>query len=230
MTEATQALIIGSTGGIGRALLEQVRASGRYDLVTGLSRSGSPAIEITKEASIASAMEVVAGQGALRLVVIATGFLHSSGIAPEKANRQMSAQALAQAFAVNTIGPALVLKHVLPLLPRSGRSVVMALSAKVGSISDNRLGGWHSYRASKAALNQIVRTCAIELARTHRDAVLVAMHPGTVDTPLSRPFSRSGLDVQQPEDAAGAILAGLDTLTPSESGQFFDRTGERLPY
>ncbi|WP_319019364.1 Rossmann-fold NAD(P)-binding domain-containing protein [Pelagibacterium flavum] len=140
MTEATQALIIGSTGGIGRALLEQVRASGRYDLVTGLSRSGSPAIEITKEASIASAMEVVAGQGALRLVVIATGFLHSSGIAPEKANRQMSAQALAQAFAVNTIGPALVLKHVLPLLPRSGRSVVMALSAKVGSISDNRLG------------------------------------------------------------------------------------------
>ena len=230
MTEATQALIIGSTGGIGRALVEQVRASGRYDLVTGLSRSSSPAIDITDEASIVSAMDAVAGQGALRLVILATGFLHRDAIGPEKANRHLSGEALAQAFAVNTIGPALVLKHVLPLLPRSGRSVVMALSARVGSISDNRLGGWHSYRASKAALNQIVRTCAIELARTHRDAVLVAMHPGTVDTPLSRPFSRTGLDVQQPEDAAGAILAGLDTLTPSQSGQFFDRTGERLPY
>ncbi|HCO56278.1 MAG TPA: C-factor [Pelagibacterium sp.] len=230
MTEATQALIIGSTGGIGRALVEQVRASGRYDLVTGLSRSSSPAIDITDEASIVSAMDAVAGRGVLRLVILATGFLHHGAIGPEKANRHLSGEALAQAFAVNTIGPALVLKHVLPLLPRSGRSVVMALSARVGSISDNRLGGWHSYRASKAALNQIVRTCAIELARTHRDAVLVAMHPGTVDTPLSRPFSRSGLDVQQPEDAAGAILAGLDTLTPSESGQFFDRTGERLPY
>lgn len=230
MTEATQALIIGSTGGIGRALVEQVRASGRYDLVTGLSRSSSPAIDITDEASIVSAMDAVAGQGVLRLVILATGFLHPDAIGPEKANRHLSGEALAQAFAVNTIGPALVLKHVLPLLPRSGRSVVMALSARVGSISDNRLGGWHSYRASKAALNQIVRTCAIELARTHRDAVLVAMHPGTVDTPLSRPFSRSGLDVQQPEDAAGAILAGLDTLTPSESGHFFDRTGERLPY
>ncbi|WP_338607079.1 SDR family NAD(P)-dependent oxidoreductase [Pelagibacterium nitratireducens] len=230
MTEATQALIIGSTGGIGRALVEQVRASGRYDLVTALSRSSSPAIDITDEASIVSAIDAVAGQGVLRLVILATGFLHHGAIGPEKANRHLRGEALAQAFAVNTIGPALVLKHVLPLLPRSGRSVVMALSARVGSIYDNRLGGWHSYRASKAALNQIVRTCAIELARTHRDAVLVAMHPGTVDTPLSRPFSRSGLDVQQPEDAAGAILAGLDTLTPSESGQFFDRTGKRLPY
>ena len=230
MTEATQALIIGATGGIGRALIEQVRASGRYDLVIGLSRSTSPAIDITDEASIASAMEAIAGKGALRLVIIATGFLHRDGIAPEKANRQLSAEAMAQAFAINTIGPALVLKHVLPLLPRSGRSVVMALSAKVGSISDNRLGGWHSYRASKAALNQIVRTAGIELTRTHKEAILVAMHPGTVDTPLSRPFARSGLDVQEPEDAAAAFLAGLDTLTPSDSGGFFDRTGKRLPY
>ena len=230
MTEATQALIIGSTGGIGRALVEQVRASGRYDLVTGLSRSSSPAIDITDEASIVSAIDAVAGQGVLRLVILATGFLHHGAIGPEKANRHLSGEALAQAFAVNTIGPALVLKHVLPLLPRSGRSLVMALSARVGSISDNRLGGWHSYRASKAALNQIVRTCAIELARTHREAILVGMHPGTVDTQLSRPFARSGLDVQQPEGAAGAILAGLERLTPSDSGGFFDRSGHRLPY
>lgn len=230
MAEATQAIIVGSSGGIGRALFDRVRASGRYDQVTGLSRTGKPPLDLTNETSVVDAIKTIAPLGAIRLVIVATGLLHDGTIAPEKSNRQLSVDALARSFAINTIGPALVLKHILPLLPRSGRSLVIVLSAKVGSIGDNQLGGWHSYRASKAALNQIVRTCAIELGRTHKEAVLVAMHPGTVDTPLSRPFSRAGLDVQTPEEAASAILGGLDKLRVADSGGFFDRTGMRLPY
>ena len=122
------------------------------------------------------------------------------------------------------------MKHVLPLLPREGRSVFATLSARVGSIGDNRLGGWHAYRASKAALNQLVRGAAIELGRKRREAICVALHPGTVDTPLSRPFARSGLDVRKPDVAAAEILAVIDALTPADSGGFFDHKGERVAY
>ena len=137
---------------------------------------------------------------------------------------------MAQSFAVNAIGPALILRHFLPLLPRDRRAVVAVLSAKVGSIGDNRLGGWYSYRAAKAALNQIIRTAAVEVRRTHPQAVCAAFHPGTVATGLSRPFAKTGLAVQSPPEAARALLDSIDRLGPHHSGGFFDRFGEPLPW
>ena len=137
---------------------------------------------------------------------------------------------MAHAFAVNAIGPALLMKHFLPLLPRSGRAVFASLSAKVGSIGDNRLGGWYSYRASKAALNQLVHTAAIELARRQPEAICVVLHPGTVATRLSQPFSKSGLEVQTPAASAARLLATIDGLSASDSGGFFNHRGEALPW
>ena len=130
---------------------------------------------------------------------------------------------------MNAIGPALMMKHFLPQLSRSGKSVFATLSAKVGSIGDNRLGGWYSYRASKAALNQLVRTAAIELSRSRPEAICVALHPGTVATPLSAPFAKAGLDVQTPTEAATAILSSIDGLTPLQTGGFFDNRANALP-
>lgn len=224
------AVVVGSSGGIGRALVNAMEASGRFASVIGLGRSTDPALDITDEASIAQSFDQVANVGPLRLVVNAVGFLHGDGYMPEKANSQIDPAHMARSFAINAIGPALVLKHALPRLARDGKAVAATLSAKVGSIGDNRLGGWHSYRASKSALNQIVRTTAIELSRTHREAVCVAIHPGTVATNLSAPFARRGVETQSPDVAANAILACLDGLGPEHNGAFLDRNGDALPW
>ena len=149
---------------------------------------------------------------------------------PEKSWRQLDAANLARAFALNAIGPALIMKHVLPRLPKSGKSVFATLSARVGSIGDNRLGGWYSYRASKAALNQLVRTASIELARRSSDALCIALHPGTVATPLSAPFAASGLEVHTPVAAARHLLAAISQLTTNDNGGFFDWRGQPVPW
>ena len=162
--------------------------------------------------------------------MVTTGFLHGDGFEPEKALKQLAADHMAKAFAVNVIGPALLMKHLLPLLAPQGKSVFAVLSAKVGSIGDNRLGGWHSYRTSKAALNQIVRTAAIELQRRRPDAICVALHPGTVATPLSAPFGKAGLAVQTPAECAARLLAVVDGLAAEATGGFFDPHGEVLPW
>jgi NAD(P)-dependent dehydrogenase (short-subunit alcohol dehydrogenase family) len=224
------AVIIGATGGIGRALVEAARKSGRFRVVLALSRSSDPVLDMESETSIREAAQQAAEQEKIRLVIDATGFLHGDGLQPEKSWRNLEASHMARAFAVNAIGPALLMKHFLPLLPRAGKSAFATLSAKVGSIADNRLGGWYSYRASKAALNQLVRTAAIELKRTHPEALCVALHPGTTETSLSAPFSKAGLTVQTPDISAGAILACLERLGPDASGGFFDHTGDRLPW
>lgn len=236
------AVVIGASGGVGRALCELLRADARYAQVLALGRGTAPGgsavditLDITAEASIEAAAaqiaRAVAGSGAeLRLVIDATGFLHGSGFEPEKTWRQIDAAHMAHAFAVNAIGPALLMKHLLPLLPRSGRAVFASLSAKVGSIGDNRLGGWYSYRASKAALNQLVHTAAIELARRQPQAICVSLHPGTVATRLSGPFSKSGLEVQTPAQCAERLLATIDGLREADSGGFFNHRGEALPW
>ena len=221
------AVVVGASGGIGAALLEELRDRGRFARVIGLSR---PDLDLTDPAGIARAAGHVAASGARALVIVATGLLHGPGIEPEKTIRALDPEAMARAFAVNSIGPALVLKHFLPLMPRDRRSVFAVLSAKVGSIGDNRLGGWYSYRASKAALNQIVRTAAVELRRTHPRAVCVAFHPGTVATGLSRKFAKTGLQVQQPPEAARALLDSIDRLAPEQSGGFLDRFGAPIPW
>jgi NAD(P)-dependent dehydrogenase (short-subunit alcohol dehydrogenase family) len=230
-TSAGLALVVGGQGGIGAALAEALRAQGRYAQVWALGRSSRPAVDLQQEASLAELAQAVIASGlTLKLVINAAGFLHGRGWAPEKSWRELAPEHLAHAFAVNAIGPALLMKHCLPLLPRQGRSVLACLSARVGSIGDNRLGGWYGYRASKAALNQLVHTSAIELRRRHPEAICVVLHPGTVDTGLSAPFARNGLLVQSPEQAAQALLAVIDGLQAEHSGSFYDHHGLPVPW
>ena len=225
------AVVFGASGGIGKALLAALSRDPRYSEVLDFSRSGPLAFDLTDEESIAAAAARITQSGQpVRTVIDATGALAAEGCIAEKSWRQLDPETMARAFQINTIGPALLMKHVLPLLPREGKSVFATLSARVGSIGDNHLGGWYSYRASKAALNQIVRTAAIELKRNNPAAICVALHPGTVDTPFTRPFAKNGLDVQTPEVAAGKILAVIDTLDASRTGAFIDQHGEGIEW
>lgn len=224
------AVVIGSSGGIGAALREALVEGGGFDAVIGLSRQSLPSLDLLEEATVAQAARHVAERGTPHLVLDATGLLSDETLQPEKALRAIDPAAMARSFAINAIGPALLMKHFLPLLPRSAPAIFATLSAKVGSIGDNRLGGWYSYRASKAALNQLVRCAAIELKRTHGAAVCVALHPGTVSTPLSHPFAKVGLEPLSPAEAARDLLAGLARLGPADSGGFFDRNGNPLPF
>lgn len=222
--------MIGASGGIGSALCDTLGACGAFALVLGLHRGATPVLDLRSEASICACAEHAARLGPLRLVVVASGILHGEGLQPEKSWRDLDAARLADAFAINAVGPALVMKHFLPLLPASGKSVFAVLSARVGSITDNRLGGWWGYRASKAALNQFVRNAAIELKRTRPEAACVALHPGTVATRLSAPFARAGLQVQSPATAAGRLLGVIERLGPEDSGGFFDQNGTPIPW
>jgi NAD(P)-dependent dehydrogenase (short-subunit alcohol dehydrogenase family) len=225
------AVIAGASGGIGAALADALEARGTHARIVRLSRRSEPELDVCDEASIARTAAWLEAEGMRpRLVIDATGFLHDDTFRPERALREIDPAHMAKAFAVNATGPALLMKHLLPLLPRQGRSVFATLSARVGSIGDNRLGGWHAYRASKAALNQLVRGAAIELARKRREAICVALHPGTVDTPLSQPFARAGLEVRAPEVAAEEILDVIDGLKPADSGGFLDHKGEKVEY
>jgi hypothetical protein len=225
------AVVFGATGGIGRALTTRLRAHPDFSIVSGYSRSGTITLDLDVESSIEAAAADVGSCGAdVRLLIDATGVLEGQGCVAEKSWRQLDPAAMSRAFAVNAIGPALLMKHFLPLLPRRGKCVFATLSARVGSIGDNRLGGWYSYRASKAALNQIMRTAAIELRRSRPEAVCVALHPGTVDTPLSARFAKPGLEVQSPDTAAKRIVTLLDTLTPASSGEFFDQRGRLIAW
>lgn len=225
------ALVFGAGGGIGSALHARLRADARHADVMAFSRSGLPSFDLCDETSIAAAASAVAAQALdLRLVLVATGALAREGCVAEKSLKQLDPAALARTFAVNTIGPALLMKHFIPLLPRTGRSVFALLSARVGSIGDNRLGGWYGYRAAKAALNQIVRTAAVELKRSRPEALCIALHPGTVDTRLSTGFAKQGLALQTPEAAAEKILGVIDGLRPEDSGGFFDQRGNTIPW
>lgn len=227
-TTGAMALVIGARGGIGSALLRSLRSEPRWSAVTGLSR---PELELSDESSIAAAAQLVAAQGIpLRLVINATGALGKHGCIAEKTWKQIDPAAMQKAFTINTIGPALLMKHFLPLLARDGRSVFATLSARVGSIGDNQLGGWYSYRAAKAALNQLVHTAAIELRRNRPEALCVAIHPGTVATPLTDGYVKTGLEVQTPEVAAHRILDVLAGLDASQSGGFFDHKGLPIPW
>jgi len=225
------AVVIGASGGIGSALVQALRQSACFEDVVTLSRSGAPPVDLLQEDSIRTAAAFIAQRDIpVRMIFDATGFLHGDGLSPEKAMREISPAHMAHAYAVNAMGPMLLMKYFLPLLPRDGKSVFATISAKVGSISDNRLGGWYSYRAAKAGLNQFVRTAAIELARKNRQAVCVALHPGTVETPLSGPFLRSARRLQTPDEAAAALLSVLDRLTPADSGNLIAYDGTTLPF
>ena len=229
--DKSAAIIVGATGGIGNAVADLTEQSDRFARVLRLSRSSDPPLDLTDEASIESAAGFVRQMDApVRLIFNATGFLHGDGIEPEKALSRITLEGLERNFALNAIGPALLMKHFLPLLAREGRAVFATVTARVGSIADNRLGGWYSYRASKAAQNQLLRSAAIEVARKRPDAVLVALHPGTVRSDLSEPFAKSGLNVMEPGGSAAAMLRVVDRLTPDDTGTFRAYDGEVLPW
>lgn len=219
-----KALIIGASGGIGSALCAALEARGVA--VTGLSRRAD-GLDITDEASVAAAMGAL--EGPYDLIFVASGALEIDGSEPEKSLQAVTARAMADQFAVNCIGPSLILKHGLHLLPRRGRAVFAALSARVGSIGDNRLGGWYSYRAAKAALNQMIHTAAIEVGRTHKDAICVCLHPGTVATDFTAKYAGRHKTVP-PEEAAQNLLAVIEGLGPSDSGQFYDWAGQQVTW
>jgi NAD(P)-dependent dehydrogenase (short-subunit alcohol dehydrogenase family) len=234
------AAVIGAAGAIGAAIVRELESRIAGARVIGLSRPGEAQrslghlpIDITAEDSIAAAAaEVAAISSALDLVLVTTGILHGADLRPEKTWRSLSRNSMERAFLVNAIGPALVGSAFLPLLARNRRVVFAALSARVGSIGDNALGGWHSYRASKAALNMLVRNFSIELAARNRQGICVALHPGTVDSPLSRPFHK-GMAEQQvmtPERSARCLVDVIERLRVEDSGRFVDWKGEILPY
>lgn len=218
-----RSLVIGASGGIGGALVAALALRGE---VVGLSRSGD-GLDVTEEASVVAALAGL--EGSFDLVIVATGALVIDGVGPEKSLKAVTAEGLAAQFALNAIGPALVMKHSLRLLPRDRLSRLAVLSARVGSIGDNALGGWYGYRAAKAAVNQLVRTASIEATRTHPQSVLVALHPGTVETGLA-PAHRAGHPAMPAAEAAGHLLRVLDGLKPADTGGFFDWQGQVVPW
>lgn len=222
-------MVIGASGGIGAAITGALEASERYAMVHALSRAGT-GFDLEDEASVAAAAARVAQGPAPTLVFVATGVLHH-GFEPERGYRALTADHMLRDYRINTVGPALVAKHFLPLARRDRRLVFAALSARVGSIGDNRLGGWHSYRASKAALNMVLRNLAVELGRTHTQAVVAGLHPGTVDTGLSAPFQK-GVNPGKlftADFSADRLLSVIDSLTPADSGGVFAWDGQRIP-
>jgi NAD(P)-dependent dehydrogenase (short-subunit alcohol dehydrogenase family) len=231
------AVVIGATGAIGAALVDRLAICPQVHSILACSRTpkGHDSVKVTtrpidilEERSIERAL---AGVERVDLAIVATGRLHApDGMQPEKSWRSLEKAVLLESFAINALGPALVAKHVLPLLPRTCKAVFAALSARVGSISDNRLGGWYGYRASKAALNQLIQTLSIELARQRQDAICVALHPGTVDSALSRPF-QSGVGPDRlftPSFAAERLIAIIDALNTTHSGQLFAWDGSKI--
>jgi NAD(P)-dependent dehydrogenase (short-subunit alcohol dehydrogenase family) len=229
---AHSAVIIGASGGIGAALADAIADEGSYGPIHRFARSfdGPNAIDLANEASIAAAAADVAKGPPPAFVFVATGLLHEAERGPEKALKELDPAWLARYFAINAIGPALIAKHFLPLMPKTGRTVFAALSARVGSISDNQLGGWHGYRASKAALNQLIRTIAIEERRRNSSAIVVALHPGTVDTALSKPFQGNVAPghLFDAGRAAVQLLDTLDGLRPPDSGKLFAWDGAEI--
>ena len=226
--EGFRALVIGASGGIGQAFVQVLQAHPRCGEVVGLHRRSTPRLDLDDEASIASAADALRGGEKFHLIIHAAGVLHTEGFMPEKKLGDLGYAQLEAIFRINTFGPGLVLRHFGPMLD-AGRGVLAVLSAKVGSIEDNRLGGWYSYRASKAALNMLLKTAAIEVRRNHPQAVLASLHPGTVISPLSQPF-RGASAARPAELAAAEMLQVIDSLGPEHSGSFHAYDGQPLPW
>jgi NAD(P)-dependent dehydrogenase (short-subunit alcohol dehydrogenase family) len=242
-----RAVVFGANGGLGAAFVRALGEDPRCAIVYAGSRAvtavrghtaelpskASPfRFDLEDEASIAAAAQSCSAEGRVHLVIVATGLLHDGSLQPERTWRSMTPATLQRAFAINAIGPGLIAKHFLGQLAVGERAVFAALSARVSSISDNRLGGWHAYRASKAALNMLVHNFAIELARQSPAALCVALHPGTVDTPLSRPFQANVAPEKlfSPERSVADMLRVIDRLTPAQSGQLLAWDGSVIPF
>lgn len=236
--ENGSAVVIGASGGLGRAFAEMIAASGRFATVHALSRKPaqfgptnirSGHVDILSEESIQAALADVE---APRLVIVASGILHDQARGPEKSWRALNVDWMENVMRINAFGPALVAKHALPKMPRDGKSCFAAISARVGSISDNRLGGWYGYRASKAALNMLLKTLSVEFARTHAQGCILGLHPGTVDTSLSQPFQKGvpGDKLFTPAFSANAMLSVINANGAEATGGLFAWDGQPIPF
>jgi len=239
--ENLRVIVVGASGGIGAAFVNALVDSPQVTHIQALSRKGeahpSPKVasmrfDFTKEESLENAAQSLKSTPPYDMILVATGLLQGDGISPEKSMRMITAQGLAKSFEINTIGPAMTAKHLTPFLRRDEKAVYAALSALVGSISDNRLGGWYAYRAAKAALNMVIKTLAIEINRRFPKQCIIGLHPGTVDTDLSKPFQSNVPDGKlfTPEFSAESLLKIIDGIGPEDSGYLFDWAGERIPF
>lgn len=228
LPEGYRALVIGASGAIGSALLLQLQRDPRCTAALGVSRQSSPGLDLLSEDSIAACAQALAAQGPFHLVLDATGALMVNGRGPEKRLDELHATHLLDALHLNAVGPGLLLKHFAPLLASGQRVIWGKLSARVGSIEDNRKGGWYGYRAAKAALNMLLQTAAIEIARRRPFAVVAALQPGTVQSALSQPFV--GDDAMYPDESARRLLSALDALQPTGRAQFVDHQGQSIPW
>ena len=227
MNKQNIALVIGGTGSIGSAIINELKNRNFINIIS-LGRSSSPPLDLLDESSIEKAADFIQSQQkSLCLLFDATGILHNEdqNQMPEKTYKNIDLTFMKKNFEINVMGPALIMKHFLPLLDRDQKSIFATLSAKVGSISDNRYGGWYSYRASKAALNQMIKTASIELKMKNKNAICIAIHPGTVTSKLSKPFQKDNLKIQSNEESAKNITEVIEGLKMSDSGLFFDWNG-----
>jgi NAD(P)-dependent dehydrogenase (short-subunit alcohol dehydrogenase family) len=234
-------VVVGSSGGIGAAILDALVESEQVSRIHALSRSGRShpskkvanlTFDFTDEDNLIAAAQALEEVKPFDLIIVATGLLQGQGISPEKNLRALSYEGFAKSFEINTIGPAMTAKYFAPLLKRDGKAVFAALSARVGSISDNRLGGWYAYRASKAALNMVLKTLSIELGRRFKNQIIVGLHPGTVDTGLSKPFQGNVPEGKlfTPDYSAEKLLSVIDGLNETDSGNLFDWAGKQVEF
>jgi len=233
-------IIIGSSGAIGSEFVNQMDSSGANQIYS-FSRTETSFfsetiinndIDITDEASIQNAALSVAEKGPFDVIILATGILYDDDVKPEKALRQLNKHNFEKIYLVNTIGPALIMKHFSPLLNKNDTSLFAVLSARVGSVEDNQMGGWYAYRASKAALNMVMRNTAIEIGRFNKNSIFVSLHPGTVDSHLSEPFKKNVKPEKlfTAEFAVSNLLNVLSSLTPKDTGNFFAWDGQKIPF
>lgn len=231
--------VIGSSGALGSAFIQQLAEMNPDAIIHAFSRSEPKEntkstlyhkLDYADEASIEAAASLVSQDFSLTMVIVATGILHEDGLEPEKSLKELSAVKFRRLFEVNTILPALIAKHFIPKLCKDKRAIFAAISARVGSISDNHLGGWYAYRSSKAALNMIIKNAAIEIGRRNKQAVIVGLHPGTVDSVLSEPFQRNVPDNKlfSPEFSVTKLLKVLESLTAEQSGKCFAWDGSEI--
>lgn len=232
-------VVFGAGGGLGRAFVEHlcgceqvrhVHAVSGQRLAPSSERISSYQVDILDDEALRDAAAELK-EHAPRLIIVATGILHDGAVQPEKTWRHLKPETIEKVLMVNTVAPALIMKHFLSLMPRDGKSVFAALSARVGSISDNGIGGWYSYRASKAALNMMLKTASIELARRWPEAACIGLHPGTVDTGLSEPF-QGNVPTKQlftPEESTRKMLSVIDALDAGATGQVLDYAGRVVP-
>ena len=228
MNKENIALVIGGTGSIGSAIINELKNQ-NFTKIISLGRSSNPPLDLLDESSIKKAADFIKNQpGSLCLLFDATGILHNEdqNQMPEKTYKNIDLTFMKKNFEINVMGPALIMKHFLPLLDTDQKSIFATLSAKVGSISDNRYGGWYSYRASKAALNQMIKTASIELKMKNKNAVCVAIHPGTITSKLSKPFQKDNLKIQSNKESAKNIVQVMTNLKINDSGLFFDWSGD----